>query len=322
MKNNTLISPKDLSVLLNVTPNLVYKLIQTGNIEVFQDGTNRKKLLPSSVRQILEQRGFVYPKKIFSLEGLKGGIGKTTLSIALAEGAARYGAKVLAIDLDMQGNMTEYFTGAKNNNKVLVHVIKGGTNVEDIIHQRSEYLDFIPSSLDNSRLEIELNKTLNYKTFFKQLLLPIINKYDVVIIDCPPTLSKITTLATCAADLVIIPVNADRDSMTGMKYQISEIKNLEQTFEMAIKYKILWNKFDARERLSGHYIQEIYTYSEATNNIFPIVMRTDATYKNSKALKQSIFSMKKSAAREDAEQLAQEILGFPNWNIKKNKAEE
>lgn len=318
MKGNTLVSPKELASLLSVTPNLVYKLIQSGNIAVINDN-NRKKIPPSSVRQALEQRGFSFPKKIFSLEGLKGGIGKTTLSIALAEGAARYGAKVLAIDIDMQGNMTEYFSSVSDNNKVLAHVIKGEAGIDDIIMKESEYLDYIPSSLDNSRLEIELNKTLNYKTFFKQLLSPVFNDYDIVIIDCPPTLSKITALSTCASDLVIIPVNADRDSMAGMKYQISEIKNLESTFELSIKYKVLWNKFDARERLSAHYIQEIYTYPEAANNLFPIVMRTDATYKNSKALKQSIFSMKKSSAREDTEQLVLDVLGLTEWLSQKTK---
>ena len=185
MEKNTLLSPKDLSVLLNVTPNLIYKLIQAGNIYVSDNG-NRKKLPPSSVRQVLEERGFIYPKKMYALEGLKGGIGKTTLSIALAEGAARYGAKVLAIDLDMQGNMTEYFSSSKKESKVLVHVIKNEAKIEDIIQTDSEYLDFIPSSLDNSRLEVELNKTLNYKTFFRQLLAPILDRYDIVVIDCPP----------------------------------------------------------------------------------------------------------------------------------------
>jgi chromosome partitioning protein len=307
------ISPKELASLLGVTTNLVYKIIQSDGLNTTQSQNNRKKLPPSTVRQILSKRGFHFKPSIIAVEGLKGGIGKTTISLALTEGAARYGIKTLVIDLDMQGNLTEYFLKSDGNTRVLVHLIKGTSKIENIIKNHSEFIDFIPSSLDNSRLEIELNKTINYKTFLRSLLAPIIDDYDLIILDCPPTLSRITTLATCAADCVLIPINTDRDSMSGLYYQLDEIYNLKKTFEIDIDYKIIWNKFDAREKLSSFYMQEIYTNDKTKDKLLPMVMRTDTTYKNAKAFKQSLFSMKKSAAKEDAEQLVKELLGLNSW---------
>ncbi len=307
------LSPRELASLLSVSTNSVYKIIKSSNLATTQSATNRKKLPPSTVKELLSKRGLQFKSKIYALEGLKGGIGKTTLSIAIAEGAARYGTRTLVVDLDMQGNLTEYFSNEIPPKNVLVHVVKGSVKLEDIICSHSEFLDFIPSSLDNSRLELELNKAINYKTFLKEMFLPIIDRYDLIILDCPPTLSKITTLATCAADCVLIPINADRDSMSGLYYQLDEINNLKKTFDIDTDYKIIWNKFDAREKLSSHYMQEIYTSSSTRDNILPMVMRTDSTYKNAKALKQSLFSMKKSSAKEDSEQLVKEILGINSW---------
>ena len=307
------LSPRELASLLSISTNSVYKIIQSSCLATTQSQTNRKRLPPSTVNQLLSNRGFKFEPKIYALEGLKGGIGKTTLSIAIAEGAARYGTRTLVVDLDMQGNLTEYFSDSTPHKNVLVHVIKGAVELEDIVCHHSEFLDFIPSSLDNSRLELELNKAINYKTFLKDLFAPIIERYDLIILDCPPTLSKITTLATCAADFVLIPINADRDSMSGLYYQLDEINNLKKTFDITTDYKIIWNKFDAREKLSAHYMQEIYTSPATRDNILPMVMRTDSTYKNAKALKQSLFSMKKSSAKEDTEQLIKEILGINTW---------
>lgn len=321
------ISTKDFSSLINVSPHLIYKLIKDHNLDVVPIG-NKNALPPNTIRKILELRGFVFKRKIdkpciINVFGMKGGIGKTSIATAFAEGASRLGFNVLAIDLDMQGNLTQSFNMKKNGQPVLYHAIIGDKDIRDVILPVTSNLHLLPSSLDNSQIEHVLNskQTINITNFFDEMLESVKNKYDLIVIDCPPSIHKITVCASCFATENLIPINADIDSFDGVVMTVSEIEKIERSFKnLAIKinYKIIFNKYDAREKLSLNIMAAISERKNLKENLLPIVIRTNTAFKNTKADGEYIFDSKKSTAKEDCFALISELLGISDWllNVK------
>lgn len=322
MTDSSILKIKDLSSILGVSTHLLYKIVKENSIDSISEG-NKKVLPPSSVRKIMELRGFRYSPKnkplIINVFGMKGGIGKTSIATALAEGASRLGFRVLAVDLDMQANLTQSFRMKKKSQHVLRHVIDedADISISEAICNVHPFLDLIPSSLENSKVEIILSqKTIDFIGYFNQLFRGVFQNYDLIVLDCPPSVNKITTCATCFSDINLIPVNADTDSFDGVSMSVSEIKRLEKMFEdrdLKIDYKILFNKYDAREKLSFQVMGYIGQENDLAEHLLPIVIRTDTAFKNTKADGGHIFDLQKSSGREDCISLITEITGINKW---------
>ena len=316
------ISTKDFSSLINVSPHLIYKIIKEHSLPVVPVG-NKNALPPDTVRKILEIRGYSFKKNlneplIINVFGMKGGIGKTSIATAFAEGASRLGYKVLAIDLDMQANLTQSFNMKRHGQPVLYHAIIGDKKISEVIIPVTPNLHLLPSSLDNSQMEHVLNskQTINITNYFDEMLEPIKNKYDLIVIDCPPSIHKITVCASCFATENLIPINADIDSFDGVVMTVSEIEKIERSFKnlfMKINYKIIFNKYDAREKLSLNIMGSISERQNLKENLLPIVIRTNTAFKNTKADGEYIFDANKSTAKEDCFALISELTGLSNW---------
>lgn len=320
------ISTKDFASLINISPHSIYKLIKEHNLPVIPQG-NKNALPPETVRRILEIRGFRFRKDgpiIINVFGMKGGIGKTSLATALAEGSSRLGFNVLAIDLDMQANLTQSFNMKKHGQPVLYHAIAERKNINDVIVSVTPNLHLLPSSLDNSQIEHVLNskQSINITNFFDEMLEPIKNRYDLIVIDCPPSIHKITVCASCFATENLIPINADIDSFDGVVMTVSEIEKIEKSFknlQMKINYKIIFNKYDAREKLSLNIMGAISERSNLKENLLPIVIRTNTAFKNTKADGEYIFDATKSTAKEDCFALITELTSISDW-VSKSKS--
>lgn len=293
----------------------IYKILKTLEIPTKTTKNRRKFIPPEGVRKILEERGFIFAKQNISFQIVKGGVGKTSLSFCVAVRASHYGARVLAIDLDQQGNLTSSLNIDAREKPVWLNLIRDNIPVEETIINLTKHLDVIPSSLNNSRLDIELTQsTYNLKDLIKDAIAPVRNNYDLVIIDCPPAINKINTAVTCASDIVIIPVNPDPYAMDGLSYTISELNRVKKDFKLDFDYKIVWNKYDARERLGAVYMHELTKHIDLLNKIIPVVCRVDASMKNVVFNAKSVYELpKKSPIREDTDQLTKEILGINLW---------
>lgn len=316
------ISTKDFSSLINVSPHLIYKLIKEHDLPVIPVG-NKNALPPETVKRIFELRGFKFKNEhnsphIINVFGMKGGIGKTSIATAFAEGASRLGFRVLAIDLDMQGNLTQSFNMKKHGQSVLYHALIGEKNIKEVIVQVTPNLHLLPSSLDNSQIEHVMNskQSINITSFFDDLFDPIKSGYDLIVIDCPPSIHKITVCASCFATENLIPINADIDSFDGVVMTVSEIEKIEKAFKnLAIKinYKIVFNKYDAREKLSLNIMAAISERKNLKENLLPIVIRTNTAFKNTKADGEYIFDANKSTAKDDCFALISELTGINEW---------
>ena len=316
------ISAKDFSSLIKVSPHLIYKLIKEHDLKIIPLG-NKKSLPPESVREIMIARGFEYKPKskprIINVFGMKGGIGKTSIATAIADGASRLGFRVLAIDLDMQGNLTQSFNMKKHGQPVLHNIITGEYTLEEAIVKITPDLHLLPSSLDNSQVEHVLNsqQSVNITSYFSDLLDPIESNYDLIVIDCPPSMHKITVCAACYATENLIPMNADIDSFDGVVMTVAEIEKVEKAFKnigIKISYKIIFNKYDAREKLSLIIMGEVAAKPNLKDHLMPVVIRTNTAFKNTKADGDYIFDLRKSTAKDDCFSLISEITGINEWS--------
>jgi chromosome partitioning protein len=310
------ITPIELADCLGgITVQGVYKALKVHEIQT-EIANNRRKYIPSAgVRKLFEERGFTYPNLNISFQIVKGGVGKTSLSFSLAVRASHYGARVLAIDLDQQGNLTRSFNVEARDIPVWINIIRDNVSAKKSLVKISNNLDFLPSNLNNSRLDIELAQSAsNLKDMIKDTISPIRNQYDLVIIDCPPAINKINTAVTCASDIVIIPINPDPYAMDGLEFTISELDKVKKDFKLSFDYKIVWNKYDARERLAAVYMHALTKQENLIDKIIPVVCRIDASMKNAVFDSKSIFELSKRAPiREDIDQFAREVLGINLW---------
>jgi len=313
---NGCLTPMDLTGILGgITVHGVYKSLKANHIDVITTKSRRKKIPPLGVRKLLLEKGFQYPHENISFQIVKGGVGKTSLSYALGLRASHYGAKVLLVDLDQQGNLTRSFKIEARDCPVWLNIFRDGVSIEKAVIKLTDTLDLVPSNLNNSRLDLELSQaTPNLKDMIRDVLSPIRNNYDLVIFDCPPAINKINLSATCASDTVIIPVNPDPYAMDGLDFTLAELRRIRQDFKLKFDYKIVWNRYDARERLGAICMHDLAKDEAKINHVLPVVIRVDASLKNSIFDAVSLFDLpRRSAAREDIDQFAKEILGINNW---------
>lgn len=277
-------------------------------------------LSPQSMRQILTDQGFIYPRKNIIFHCLKGGAAKTTLAYNTAYRLSQLGTRVLLVDLDKQANAT-YSFDVEHPKFVFLDVVLERCSTQEALIPVGEFLDLLPSSLDNARLEMELvNIRKNPRMFYRNLFASIRDKYDVVLFDLPPDLSQNTYLSTLFADTVCIPTTADEYSVYGMKLTLSSVEGIQSEYgDLKQEIFIIWTKFDSREKSALGYIRSFKEEGKA--RVLPVVIRTDVTFKHAQSRGKSIFQYtRKAYAREDMDILAQELVGLRSFLKKRNMA--
>ena len=246
---------------------------------------------------------------------MQSGVGKTTTSVFVAQRLSSYGARVLVIDADSQGNATSAFSldqygfSIDEETPVLLDVITGQCSIDDVVLKISPNLHLIPSSPANSTLDGKIREHFkNTSLALKKHLDPLLNNYDFVLIDCAPALNLTNTAMVAASDLVIMPVAPDKFSQMGLEQTINEISQIESDFNLKIDKKIVFTRFDAREYTSLKYLTDI---AEAhRDKMFTTMIRTASDLKNAITKKEDLFSYKKSNAKDDYDSLTKEIMGL------------
>ncbi len=165
-------------------------------------------------------------KKVISIANQKGGVGKTTTTISVASYLARFGHKVLLVDLDPQGNSTSGLAINKQALKASIYnVLVDKTPVaEVIIKTKIKNLDILPAKSELAAAEVEVSSTPGREKILKLALRHL--QYDVIIIDCPPSLGLLTINAFVASDSVIIPVQSEYYALEGLSELLDTIKRV------------------------------------------------------------------------------------------------
>ena len=198
--------------------------------------------------------------RIIAVANQKGGVGKTTTAINLSSCLAAKGQKVLAIDMDPQGNMTSGLSVDKDGVEYTVYdLLIGEIDVEQVIcREVFENLDVLPTNIDLSGAEIELLDADNKQFILRDKISGIKDTYDFVIIDCPPSLSVLTINALTTADTVLVPIQCEYYALEGLSQLMKTIELVQTRLNENLKMEgVVFTMYDARTNLSLQVVENV-----------------------------------------------------------------
>ena len=247
----------------------------------------------------------------------KGGVGKTTTAINLAACLAEAGQKVLAIDMDPQGNMTSGLGVDKDAIENTVYeLLLGESSVEDCLQKEViENLSVIGSNINLSAAEIDLIGEEEKEYILQKAIAPIRDNYDFIIIDCPPSLSMLTINSMCLADTVLVPIQCEYYALEGLTQLIHTINLVQERLNPSLEMEgVVFTMYDARTNLSLQVVENV------KNNLNQTIYKTIIP-RNVRLAEAPSYGMPinlydtKSAGAESYRLLAEEVIhrGEEEW---------
>ena len=247
----------------------------------------------------------------------KGGVGKTTTAINLAACLAEAGQKVLAIDMDPQGNMTSGLGVDKEVIENTVYeLLLGETEVEGCVQKEViENLSVIGSNINLSAAEIELIGQDEKEYILQKAIAPIRDQYDFIIIDCPPSLSMLTINSMCLADTVLVPIQCEYYALEGLTQLIHTINLVQERLNPSLEIEgVVFTMYDARTNLSLQVVENVKSNLE--QNIYKTIIPRNVRLAEAPSYGMPINMYDtKSAGAESYRLLADEVIhrGEEEW---------
>lgn len=201
--------------------------------------------------------------KIISIANQKGGVGKTTTAINLAASLAVIEHPTLVIDIDPQSNTTSGLgIEPKTVTNSIYEVMVGGVAIQNAVRETEmPYLDLVPAHINLVGAEIEMVDRDKRERILLKAIGDISEKYDFVIIDCPPSLGLLTINALTASNSVLIPVQCEYYALEGLGQLLNTIKIVRQHLNKELDIEgVLLTMYDTRTRLSNQVVEEVKRY--------------------------------------------------------------
>ncbi|MBP3232924.1 MAG: ParA family protein [Eubacterium sp.] len=201
--------------------------------------------------------------RIIAITNQKGGVGKTTTAINLAATLAEANQRVLLVDFDPQGNATSGFgIGREDINNTIYRVLTGECKIDEaILMDVIENMDLIPADMNLAAVEVEFADQENKNLILKNLLKDCIERYDYILIDCPPSLGTITVNALSASNSVIIPIQCEYYALEGLNQVLNTISLVKQGLNPDLVIEgIVLTMYDSRNKLSQQVVETVKQY--------------------------------------------------------------
>jgi chromosome partitioning protein len=203
--------------------------------------------------------------RTIALMNQKGGVGKTTTTVNLGAALAEAGQRVCLIDLDPQAHLTiNYGVDPAPDTVGLYDVLLGDASFLEAVHKVDDHLALVPSSIDLAAAEIELVSVLGRETLLKKKLEAADHDFDLMLLDCPPSLGLLTLNALSVADEVIIPMQAHFLALQGVAKLLETVQLVNKRMNPRLKVSgIALTMFDSQTKLSNEVVAELHGFIDA-----------------------------------------------------------
>lgn len=200
--------------------------------------------------------------KIIAVANQKGGVGKTTTSINLSAALAELGKKVLLMDCDPQGNATSGLGIAKDELELSIYdALVNDADINDIIISTEFGLDIVPAVMDLAGAEVELVNMEDKQYRLKKAVAAIKDKYDYILMDCPPSLGHVTLNALTAADSVLLPLQCEFYALEGLSQLLSTVQLVQDQLNDSLRIEgLVLTMYDSRTNLAEQVVEEVKTH--------------------------------------------------------------
>ncbi len=198
--------------------------------------------------------------RIIAITNQKGGVGKTTTAINLAATLAEANQRILLLDFDPQGNATSGFGIEEDNIAHTIYDVMTEECVMDeaILVDVIDNLDLLPSDMNLAAADVEFAEQEDKNLILKKLLKNYVNRYDYILIDCPPSLGTITVNALTAANSVIIPIQCEYYALEGLNQVLNTIGIVQQGLNPELVIEgIVFTMYDSRNKLSQQVVETV-----------------------------------------------------------------
>jgi chromosome partitioning protein len=216
--------------------------------------------------------------RVIAIANQKGGVGKTTTAVNLGAALAELDFRVLVVDLDPQGNAT---TGLGLNPRdvsgSIYGVIMSDVSIEDVIEATSiKNLFVVPATIDLAGAEIELVPVMSRELKLKKAIDGVRDQYDLVLIDCPPSLGLLTVNGLAAADDVIVPIQCEYYALEGLGQLLRNVALVQANLNPSLDVRgIILTMYDGRTKLADQVVSEVREYfgSKVYKTVVPRTVR-------------------------------------------------
>ena len=249
--------------------------------------------------------------RVISMCNQKGGVGKTTTTINLGASLAEYGRKVLLVDFDPQGSLSVGLGLNPQRMDLTIYnlLMQRDVTLEDVVLPSGvPGMDLLPSNIDLSAAEVQLVHEVGREQTLQRVLAPAIEQYDVILIDCQPSLGLLTVNALTASDGVIVPLECEYFALRGVALLKTTIDKVQERLNPKLQVDgVLGTMFDGRT-LHGREVMERLVEAWG-DTVFHTVIRRTIKFSDSTVAGEPITNYASSSAgAESYRQLAKEVL--------------
>jgi chromosome partitioning protein len=249
--------------------------------------------------------------RVVSMCNQKGGVGKTTTTINLGASLAEYGRKVLLVDFDPQGSLSVGLGLNPHEMDVSIYNLLMQRDVtldEVVVSTGVEGMDLLPSNIDLSAAEVQLVHEVAREQTLQRILEPALSQYDVILIDCQPSLGLLTVNALTASDGVIVPLECEYFALRGVALLKTTIDKVRERLNPKLEiYGVLGTMYDGRTLHSREVMERLVQAWGDT--VFHTVIRRTVKFSDATVAGEPITAYASSSAGADSyRQLAKEVL--------------